>query len=267
MDFINTPEVAEVNKEIQTKEHDLRKWLLIYRIGITVALGGLSAIAICLVLWAITQNSNFGGAAGLIVFIGVFVIPFGFLELPDLRDRLLKMRQEIFDLKQVRRDLIAQATNSPRTKYIRYKDSLQDLVAYYKVIGNRYRRTHNALQVVTIIGSAITSTLIAAAGDLPWARWAGASVALILGASAGLSSYFKFNDKSATLQKAADDIETETRAFDLAIGDYESTDDEEKMIRFVKKIEDVRTEQANRTRDLDQISDQITFNNQPTSRP
>ncbi|MGW6496799.1 DUF4231 domain-containing protein [Nonomuraea angiospora] len=259
-DLSDSPETLDLDKEIERHEHDLRKWRLIYRAGICFV--GLLAFTVfaLIVTSIVTRDSTWLGWIVIVMLGAAFPGPWLF-ELPELRDRLLRMRQKILDLKHLRRERIAQITNTPRTKHFRYKESLVDLVGYYKLLGNRYRRIHNLLQLLTILGSVITSTLVAAAGDFAWGRWLGSIAALTLGVSAGVSNYFKLNEKSAALQKAADEIEEESRAVNLGIGEYKDMQDNEALALFVERVEKIRIEQAARKRDLDQLSDQISFDN------
>ncbi|TMR97567.1 DUF4231 domain-containing protein [Nonomuraea basaltis] len=267
MDYVETPEINETRKKTAAIQHDLRKWRLSYMSLITVVSSAILGSLTFLTIGLIVRNQSLVNNTGNFLAILVIFSPAWGAAALELRDRLFGLRQELVDLRHALRSLVAKAVNSPQSRYISYKDSLPELILHFRTRANRYRYIHNALQTIVIAGSVITSTIIAAAGDLPWGRWLGATVALLLGVSAGVSSYFKLNDKSAALQKAADDIEIEMRAFDLSINDYGSMETGDAIIQFVKKVEKIRVEHATHARDLDQSADRLTFTYTQSSSP
>jgi hypothetical protein len=122
----------------------------------------------------------------------------------------------------------------------------------------RYRRIHNALQSVIIIGSLAASTAAGLAETPPPYKWITVGTSFAVGISAGFTGYFKFRERSFYLQQTADSIEEEYDSVTLGVGRYASGQDEEaKLIEFTQRVETLKSDQRKRQQQLDQPTEHV----------
>nr|WP_255644459.1 SLATT domain-containing protein [Actinoplanes polyasparticus] len=134
-----------------------------------------------------------------------------------------------------------------------YRDRVTVDVLGFRNESARWRKTHNALQSVIIIGSLLTTTLAGVSIQNASTRWAAVVSSFAVGVAAGFAGYFKFRERSFYLQQTADSIEQEWSSLELGIGRYIKEDDEEKALKmFVEEVERLKTEQRKREQNLDQ---------------
>ena len=134
-----------------------------------------------------------------------------------------------------------------------YRDKVTVDVLRFRTEATRWRRTHNVMQSVIIIGSLMTSTLAGIATQSISLRWAAVVSSFAVGIAAGFTGYFKFRERSFYLQQTADAIEQEWSALELGIGRYISAPNEETALKlFVEEVERLKTEQRKREQNLDQ---------------
>ncbi|OEJ22190.1 hypothetical protein AR457_38690 [Streptomyces agglomeratus] len=74
---------------------------------------------------------------------------------------------------------------------------------------------------------------------------------MLVAASAGVSGYYKFRERSFNLQQTADSIEENTNAFHLGLAPYDSGDASVNLARLTDKVEALRVEQRRREQQLD----------------
>ncbi|MFF2819563.1 DUF4231 domain-containing protein [Kitasatospora cineracea] len=138
-------------------------------------------------------------------------------------------------------------------RHLYYREDILGFIGRYQAESLKYRRTHNWLQCVIIVGSLLTTTIAALADALPAHRWATVAVSLSVGLAAGFTGYFKFRERSFYLQQTADAIEQELNAATLRVGDYASLGGEaEALARLTDRVETIRGEQRRRQQQLDQ---------------
>lgn len=138
------------------------------------------------------------------------------------------------------------------TEQKRYRDELPEVISQYRDEANRYRRVHNRLQSVIIIGSVLTSAITTASVSYEQVRWFAVGVSAVVGLAAGFTGYFKYRERSFNLQQTADSIEREYESVHLRVGRYSNKGEAEAYMLFATVVEDLRDEQNKRQQQLDQ---------------
>lgn len=171
----------------------------------------------------------------------------------ELRDSLEIKREELRT-----KSLRAQPTLTERRSM--YREDTAEVLAQYGRESRYYRRVHNGLQSLIMIGSTAVTT-IAALSQQDW-NWQTLSV-LVLGFSITLASafsgYYKYRERSYFLRQTADAIEEELNAVMLGVGEYSKfTEDQEgeALAKFTQRVETLRNEQRRREQQLDQPVEQ-----------
>ncbi|WP_327259788.1 MULTISPECIES: DUF4231 domain-containing protein [unclassified Streptomyces] len=173
--------------------------------------------------------------------------------LARLRDSLATKREEL-RMKSLR-------AHPPLTeRRSMYREDTAEVIAQYGRESRHYRRVHNSLQSLIMIGSTAVTT-IAALSQQDW-NWQTLSV-VVLGFSITLASaftgYYKYRERSYFLRQTADAIEEELNAVMLGIGDYSQFTEEqegEALAKFTQRVEALRNEQRRREQQLDQPAEQ-----------
>lgn len=139
----------------------------------------------------------------------------------------------------------------------KYKEDIPITIARYKEEANRYRRIANRLQVTIIVGSVLVTSATSAAGFEFGGifRWFAPFISIVVAASAGLTGYFKFKERSFNLQQTADAIEHEYNAVVLGRGYYKEKKPPETLEIFADRVEFLIEEQKKRQQQLEQPSD------------
>lgn len=141
-----------------------------------------------------------------------------------------------------------------------YREDVAAIVEQYETDSRKYRRIHNRLQGLIMVGSAATTT-IAALDTGKELTWQGVSLTVIsfaITVAAMFTGYYKFRERSYFLQQTADAIAEETNAVTLGIGPYKDygPEQEQKALKlFTQRVEDHRNEQRRRQQQLDQPAD------------
>lgn len=171
----------------------------------------------------------------------------------QLRDSLSTKREELR-----RQSLRAHPPLTERRSM--YREDTVEVIAQYGRESRHYRRVHNTLQSLIIIGSTAITT-IAALNQQEW-NWQTLSV-VVLGFSVTLASaftgYYKYRERSYFLRQTADALEEELNAVMLGIGDYSQFTEEEEgeaLAKFTQRVETLRGEQRRREQQLDQPAEQ-----------
>lgn len=186
---------------------------------------------------------------------------FGFLT-PDDRDRLesdiwaYEHRQQ-----DVREQVAQQKAEAERKKSLspleEYKEDVPETIARYRNESNSYRRIANRLQITIIVGSVLVTSATSAAGFEFGGifKWVAPIISIVVAASAELTGYFKFRERSFNLQQTADSIEQEYNAVKLGIRSYKGKQPNEALELFVERVEFLVEEQKKRQQQLEQPSD------------
>jgi hypothetical protein len=182
--------------------------------------------------------------------------------LAQMRDSLAAKREEL------RRNSLR--VHPPLTeRRSMYREDTAQVIDRYMRESRRYRRVHNSLQSLIMIGSTAVTT-IAALNPADW-NWQSLSVVGI-GFSVTLASaftgYYKYRERSYFLRQTADAIEEELNAVMLGIGEYRQfteTEEGEALAKFTQRVESLRNEQRLREQQLDQPADQAAPSTPPTT--
>lgn len=135
-----------------------------------------------------------------------------------------------------------------------YRDAVPQDIDQFKREGKHYRRIHNLLQAVIIVGSLAASTLTGLVEYISDLRWIAVGATFSVGVAAGFSGYFKFRERSFYLQLTADSVEQELSAVNLGIGRYRGKRPEVAIEEFTEQVELLKLEQRKRQQQLEQPS-------------
>ncbi|MFF3967870.1 DUF4231 domain-containing protein [Streptomyces griseorubiginosus] len=149
-----------------------------------------------------------------------------------------------------------------------YREEVATAIEKYQVDSRKYRRIHNSLQSLIMIGSASTTTIAAldTGKELTWQSVTLTGISFAITVAAMFTGYYKFRERSYFLQQTADAIEQEANAVSLGIGpysEYGEAREAEALKLFTQRVEDHRNEQRRRQQQLDQPADQAAPSSQP----
>ena len=139
-----------------------------------------------------------------------------------------------------------------------YKEDIYQTITQYRQEANHYRRIANLLQIFIIVGSVLITSATSAAGFGLYGdifRWAALTISIVVAASAGLTGYFKFKERSINLQRTADAIEQEYKDVTLRRRSYKGKQTNEALELFTDRVEFLIEEQIMRQQQLEQPSD------------
>lgn len=142
-----------------------------------------------------------------------------------------------------------------------YKEEVPKMIEEYKRESKKYRNTHDSLQWMIIIGSALVTsatsiTIFTNVSTASYLLKGGSAIcSLLVTIVAGFTGYFKYRERSLNLQKAADDIEHEYEAIKLGTHAYLNLPREEAMGVFANKIMSRIKEQREQQQILEQPSE------------
>ncbi len=186
----------------------------------------------------------------------------GFLT-PDSRERIENEIWEYENRQQIIREHEAQRkAEKERRKALSpseiYREDIPQMITQYRQEANHYRRIANWLQIIIIVGSVLVTSATSAAGFGLFGdifRWVAPIISIVVAASAGLTGYFKFKERSFNLQRTADAIEQEYKAVILGRGYYKGKQSNEALELFTDRVESLIEEQILRQQQLEQPSD------------
>ncbi|MEV5374981.1 DUF4231 domain-containing protein [Streptomyces nondiastaticus] len=171
-----------------------------------------------------------------------------------------ELRKELLDNRDALRRLNALAPTSLRERRGLYREDLAEVVAQYQREGRRYRRVHNALQSLVMVGSTTMTTLAALeAKEWNWQTISVISLGFCVTLASAFAGYYKYRERSYFLRQTADAIEEEMNALSLGVGEYAQfgqDDADQALALFTSRVEALRSEQRRREQQLDQPADQ-----------
>ena len=201
----------------------------------------------------------------LIVLMIAYIIGYYVYTAPSESDRGANDITRVFDVRKLelelelareRRRLHAVSINLDiETRQLIYRDDIPAEIEKYRRESQYYRRIHNFLQGVIIIGALAGSTLTSLLQSVPALRWYAVGTTFAVGVSAGFTGYFKFRERSFYLQQTSDAIDQELSAVGLGIGRYKGKVEESAMTEFTEQIELLKAEQRKRQQQLEQPSE------------
>ncbi|WP_438306629.1 DUF4231 domain-containing protein (plasmid) [Streptomyces sp. HUAS TT11] len=182
-----------------------------------------------------------------------------------VNDRSLGKRADIeADLEQKReslRRLNAHEHPSLPERRLLYREDVAGVIEHYQTDSRRYRRVHNILQSLIMVGSALTTAIAAldTGRELTWQSVTLTGVSFAITLAAAFTGYYKYRERSYFLQQTADDIEKEANAVALGVGPYSEfgpAQEQDALKLFTQRVEDLRNEQRRRQQQLDQPTEQ-----------
>jgi hypothetical protein len=165
-----------------------------------------------------------------------------------------EIRLELELARERRRMYAAALSLDTETRQQIYRDGIPQDIGQYKREGKYYRRVHNFLQAIIIVGSLAASTLTGLVQYISDLRWIAVGATFSVGVAAGFSGYFKFRERSFYLQLTADSIEQELAAVNLGIARYRKLDPDTAIATFTEQVEQLKIEQRKRQQQLEQPS-------------
>ena len=224
----------------------IQLWLII---GNILLLGG-SAVLVWMYGPVLTLVVTAGALLLVSVGLGLY---FFYRQYERIRTGKLFLRK----LHQVRKERLLEEISpgdeeSLLATHKRYREETPEVVEAYREESNKYRRTHNIFQGITIVGSIAISTLATAAVSQESFRWVTVAISLIVGISAGFTGYFKYRERSFSLQQTADSIERQYYSVDLRVGRYRGKSEAVAYADFAHEVVLLREEQSKRQQQLEQ---------------
>lgn len=175
------------------------------------------------------------------------------LSVPELQERLLNNQESL-------RRLNAQVQAPLRERRGLYREDITEAVAQYQREGRKYRRVHNALQSLVMVGSTGMTTLAALeAKEWNWQTISVISLGFSVTLASAFTGYYKYRERSYFLRQTADAIEEEVNSLSLGVGEYRGFGPEQEdqaLALFTQRVEALRNEQRRREQQLDQPADQ-----------
>lgn len=148
------------------------------------------------------------------------------------------------------------AATYPSTEHRRrlYRQEVADLIEQFQRESRKYRRIHNSLQSLIMVGATSTTTIASlnTANDLTWQNVLTIAISFAITLAATFTGYYKFRERSYFLRETADAIEEQANALALGVGEYADIPEEEALKHFTGVVESLRSEQRRRQQQLDQ---------------
>ncbi|MFJ1790094.1 DUF4231 domain-containing protein [Streptomyces anulatus] len=276
-----TQSIRSLEVVVRKDEHDLAwKRRRARRCWIALALAAVSAPG--LVVWPAVQADHpkalvVGNAALVMVLIfsvltllvtsiDHLVKAHNFLELgpsvvPDRYDHSRAQLQDRLDTNRRALRLLSASSQAPlRERRGLYREDMAEVIVQYQTESRKYRRVHNGLQNLVMIGSTAMTTIAALeAKNWNWQNIAVVSIGFSVTVATAFSGYYKYRERSYFLRQTADAIEEETNALALGVGEYRhftQDQEDEALAAFTQRVEALRNEQRRREQQLDQPADQ-----------
>jgi hypothetical protein len=193
--------------------------------------------------------------ASLVFCIALAIYIYGGVDQKNNLRELYEIKLELDQEYEAKRLSAASLSLGPDFHQYVYKDSIPVKIITLRRESSAYRRVHNILQGVIIIGSLMTTTLAGMSGQLKNDRWYTVATSFFVGVSAGFAGYYKFREKGFYLQQTADQIEHELAAAELGIDKYTGKTGPEALAQLSAKVEELVNEQKKRQQQLDQAAE------------
>jgi Protein of unknown function (DUF4231) len=192
-------------------------------------------------------------ACGSVLLITLSVMTYDFTIRRDLQSR----RRLEADVSARQEDVHAAADGAyPKVEHRRrlYRQEVADIIEQFQRESRKYRRIHNSLQSLIMVGATATTTVASlnTATDLSWQNVITVAISFAITLAATFTGYYKFRERSYFLRETADAIEEQVNALSLGIGEYKDLDEVKALRQFTIKVEGLRNEQRRRQQQLDQ---------------
>lgn len=249
-------QAAEAESELLTRRR-ANRWFRFHASGAVLVL-----IVACLVsaaAWGsrIVQKFDLVCVVLFVTFSGIAM----WVKKWERRKNLPSVEEAEANLERIRDDLRWTEAGNTVDSHISqslYKADVAAVITQYQEESEKYRKIHNRLQSVIIVGSLCTTTVAALQDSVPANQWFTVGFSLAVGLAAGFMGYFKFRERSFYLQQTSDLIEQEVNAMTLGISEYSGLSRQDSLARLVERVEVFRNEQRRRQQQLDQpVEEQV----------
>ncbi|MBU3870031.1 DUF4231 domain-containing protein [Streptomyces sp. 4503] len=177
---------------------------------------------------------------------------------------MAEVEAELEDLQEEVRLLSAASTPPLQERRNLYREELPGVIEQHRSESRRYRRVHNSLQSLIMIGSTAVTTLAALeAKNWTWQTISMICLGFCVTIATAFTGYYKYRERSYFLQQTADAIEEEANALRLGVGAYADKPGDQAMALFTQRVEAIRNEQRRRQQQLDQPANQAQDPSQP----
>ncbi|MFJ8770219.1 DUF4231 domain-containing protein [Streptomyces clavifer] len=171
-----------------------------------------------------------------------------------------ELQESLETNREALRQLSALSQTSLRERRGLYREDVAEVIAQYQTESRKYRRVHNGLQNLVMIGSTAMTTIAALeAKNWNWQNITVVCLGFSVTVATAFSGYYKYRERSYFLRQTADAIEEEASALALGVGEYRHFAQEQKdeaLAVFTQRVEALRNEQRRREQQLDQPADQ-----------
>lgn len=135
-----------------------------------------------------------------------------------------------------------------------YRQEVADIIDQFQHESRKYRRIHNSLQSLIMVGATATTTVASlnTATDVSWQNVTTVAISFAITLAATFTGYYKFRERSYFLRETADAIEEHANALALGIGEYKELNENDALKAFTSNVEALRNEQRRRQQQLDQ---------------
>ncbi len=264
---------GEIDVEIADTEGRLEQARFYFKIVAVWSI--LSAIGTTVLAAAFFLDSDTAaGATAFLILASPLSLLLSLFVLKSQRNKLFDLERELKRLRAQRRAggqgmaTVEGSHTRHQASRARYWTETWDYVEESRKGAAKNRRIHNLFQAIIILGSILVTSLTSAMASANPLEWITIALSIMVTASAGFSSYFKFRERGFNLQQTANAIEKESNSFELRIRDYaENVEDDAAMRLYAERIEDLKEEQRNRELQLEQSPDrnqQMHLGGQPS---
>ncbi|UWE10216.1 DUF4231 domain-containing protein [Actinacidiphila bryophytorum] len=141
-----------------------------------------------------------------------------------------------------------------------YREEVADIIEHFQHESRKYRRIHNSLQSLIMVGATSTTTVASlnTADDMSWQNITTVVISFAITLAATFTGYYKFRERSYFLTETADAIEEQANALALGVSPYEGLEESKALALFTSKVETLRNEQRRRQQQLDQPNQAAT---------
>jgi hypothetical protein len=251
------PAQLAINKRIIDQELRIREAVLLRRLAVAwLVLGNLILIGLFIAGHVFIDYSRPGTGRGWLNFFGIVVIlaslVFSAIATWLANEVLRGRRAELAKLKEEKKAALLASSVGQTATQRRYKEDVLSFIEEYRQESAGYRRVHNVLQSIIIVGSIVTTSVTSAIGQGLAFKWLAVAISITVGISAGFTGYFKFRERAMNLRQTADAIEHEYNAAELGIRRYRALNEQEALALLAEEVEWLRDEQRKREQQLEQ---------------
>ncbi|MFE2869879.1 DUF4231 domain-containing protein [Embleya sp. NPDC059259] len=255
----------QVRRTVAESEEDLARWRFIARVRWTAMWVTITASTIGFV-WTVTVWGDRGRYIKADIVCAALMAASAVAALATtLQSRRLMDRSSVEDVLRTNREALRTlgAAVHPALDFRRrlYREDVPGIIEHYQSDSRKYRRVHNGLQSLIMVGSAATTTVAAleTGKELTWQNLTIVGIGFAITLAAAFTGYYKYRERSYFLQQTADAIEEEFNTFTLGVGEYRQfgpDQDNAALAHFTHRVEGLRSEQRRRQQQLDQPADQ-----------